>query len=124
MDSTVRAPSDAGDSLGTDVAPQLRFSFPQFQTKGVPKPMPDDDVLTVREICDLLRVHPSTVYKLLRVGRIPSFRIGNEWRFRKDAIMRWMSEKSMQAREVRASLDSRANGERTHRMIGSGRRKR
>jgi excisionase family DNA binding protein len=46
--------------------------------------MPDDDVLTLREICDLLRVHPSTVYKLLREGRILSFRIGKEWRFRKE----------------------------------------
>ena len=87
--------------------------------------MPDDDVLTLREICDLLRVHPSTVYKLLREGRIPSFRIGKEWRFRKDTIMRWMAEKSLQARQVRASLDSRANGQRQHRRIaGTGRRQR
>lgn len=50
----------------------------------------DQDILTVKEICELLRVHPSTVYKLLREGKIPGFRIGNEWRFRRDVIMRWM----------------------------------
>ena len=54
--------------------------------------MADDDVLTVKEICDLLRVHPSTVYKLLRQGKLPSFRIGSEWRFRKDVILRLMAE--------------------------------
>jgi excisionase family DNA binding protein len=93
--------------------------------KACPKPMPDDDVLTLREICDLLQVHPSTVYKLLREGRIPSFRIGKEWEIPERRVMRWMAEKSLQARQVRASLDPRANGERRHRrMAGSGRRKR
>jgi excisionase family DNA binding protein len=52
------------------------------------------EVLTLKELCDLLRIHPSTIYKLLREGRIPSFRIGSEWRFRRDVILRWMAEKS------------------------------
>ncbi len=52
------------------------------------------EVLTLKELCDLLRVHPSTIYKLLREGKIPSFRIGSEWRFRRDVILQWMSEKS------------------------------
>src|SRR5258708_40102973 len=34
-----------------------------------------------KEVCDLLKVHPSTVYKLTREGKIPGFRIGSEWRF-------------------------------------------
>ena len=50
----------------------------------------DHEVLTLKEICYILRVHPATVYKLIREGKIPSFRVGNEWRFSKDVIMRWM----------------------------------
>ena len=53
------------------------------------------EVLTVKEVCKILRVHPTTVYKLTRQGRIPSFRVGTEWRFRADQIERWMAEKSM-----------------------------
>jgi excisionase family DNA binding protein len=53
--------------------------------------MADDDILTVREISNLLRLHSATVYKLVKQGKIPSFRIGSEWRFRKDVIMRWMA---------------------------------
>ena len=60
--------------------------------KAALKSMADDDVLTVKEICDILRVHPSTLYKLIRQGKIPSFRIGSEWRFRKDVILRLMAE--------------------------------
>ena len=63
--------------------------------------MADDDILTVRELCDLLQVHKSTLYKLVRKGKIPSFRIGSDWRFRRDAIMHWMTEQSMGTQQVR-----------------------
>jgi excisionase family DNA binding protein len=40
----------------------------------------DHDILTMKDLCDLLHVHQSTVYKLVRKGKIPSFRIGTDWR--------------------------------------------
>jgi excisionase family DNA binding protein len=70
----------------------------------------DQDILTVKELSDLLRLHPTTVYKLVRQGKIPSFRVGNEWRFRKDAIMRWLSEKSEGAGKVRKVIDTGGEG--------------
>jgi len=54
----------------------------------------DHEVLTVKEICDLLQVHPSTIYKLIQQYKIPSFRGGSDWRFRRDLIERWMAERS------------------------------
>ena len=66
----------------------------------------DHEILTVREICDLLQVHQSTIYKLVRQGNIPRFRVGADWRFRKDLIERWVAEKTMHARQVRAAVDS------------------
>jgi excisionase family DNA binding protein len=59
--------------------------------------MAADEVLTMEEICDLLQVHKSTVYKLVRRGSIPGFRVGSDWRFRRDVIERWLSEKSVGA---------------------------
>lgn len=52
----------------------------------------DHDILTLKDLCDLLHVHPSTVYRLIKKGKIPSFRIGSDWRFRRDQIERWMAE--------------------------------
>jgi excisionase family DNA binding protein len=52
----------------------------------------DHDILTIKDLCDLLNVHQSTVYKLIRKGKIPSFRIGSDWRFRRDLIERWITE--------------------------------
>jgi excisionase family DNA binding protein len=57
----------------------------------------DHEILTVKEICDLLQVHQTTLYKLVREGSIPAFRIGTEWRFRRDLIERWMAEESISA---------------------------
>lgn len=54
----------------------------------------DHEILTMKEICDLLKVHPSTIYKLIKQGEIPAFRIGSEWRFRRDTMLRLLSEKS------------------------------
>ena len=82
----------------------------------------DREFLTVREVCELLRIHPTTVYKLVRQGKIPSFRIGSYWRFRTDLIERWMAEKSMYARQIRKVIESSANGKVRHRsLVGSGR---
>ena len=79
----------------------------------------DQDILTVKELSDLLRLHPTTVYKLVRQGKIPSFRVGNEWRFRKDAIMRWLSEKSEGAgKAIDTGIDERARHRRRATLRG------
>jgi excisionase family DNA binding protein len=69
-----------------------------------------DEVLTMEEICDLLQVHKSTVYKLVRRGSIPGFRVGSDWRFRRDVIERWLSEKSVGAGKVRKVIDNGGDG--------------
>jgi excisionase family DNA binding protein len=55
------------------------------------------EILTVKEVSSLLRVHPVTLYRLTKEGKIPSFRIGTDWRFRRDEIKRWMVKESMEA---------------------------
>jgi excisionase family DNA binding protein len=47
------------------------------------------NVMTVREVSAYLRVHPSTVYRLLKHNQIPAFRIGSDWRFNIKAIDHW-----------------------------------
>jgi excisionase family DNA binding protein len=52
-------------------------------------------VMTVKELSDYLRVHPSTIYKLLRRGELPGFRIGTDWRFNAEVIDKWCLERNM-----------------------------
>jgi excisionase family DNA binding protein len=48
-------------------------------------------VLTLQEVAKYLRVHPSTVYRLAKKGRIPAFKLGSDWRFNLDSINEWLS---------------------------------
>jgi len=50
-------------------------------------------VLTVKDIADYLKMHPMTIYKYVKEGRIPAFKIGASWRIRRDSIQKWMKEK-------------------------------
>jgi excisionase family DNA binding protein len=49
-----------------------------------------DKVLTLEEVADYLKVHPSTVYRLIKKSEIPAFKIGSDWRFNSDSIERWV----------------------------------
>jgi excisionase family DNA binding protein len=51
------------------------------------------DVLTIDELAAYLKISKSTLYKLVREGKIPSQKIGKHWRFRKSAIDQWLEEK-------------------------------
>ena len=49
-------------------------------------------VLTVQEVSNYLRVHPSTIYRMLKRNQIPAFRVGSDWRFTVEAIDKWRAE--------------------------------
>ena len=53
----------------------------------------DKEILTLKELCELLQLHQNTVYKLARRGEIPHFRIGSGWRFRKSELLQWIEIK-------------------------------
>jgi len=55
-----------------------------FREEGV------DPILTVSMVAEYLRCHPSTIYRLLASKKIPAFRLGSDWRFRKSAIEGWL----------------------------------
>lgn len=46
-------------------------------------------VITVGELSEYLRVHRSTVYRLLKKGQLPGFKIGSDWRFNLETIDQW-----------------------------------
>ena len=48
------------------------------------------DVLTIEELSTYLKIPKSTLYKVVREGRIPCQKIGRHWRFRKATIDSWL----------------------------------
>ncbi len=56
------------------------------------KQMPD--VMTLNEVADYLRIPRSTVYKLVREGRIPGQKVGRQWRFHRSIVEQWLGDGS------------------------------
>jgi excisionase family DNA binding protein len=53
-----------------------------------------EEILTTREVAELLKLHPKTVNKLAKSGRVPAYRIGRQWRFRKSEILKLLEKKN------------------------------
>jgi excisionase family DNA binding protein len=51
-------------------------------------------ILTVSELSEYLNVHRTTIYRLLREGKLPGFRLGSDWRFSVDAIEQWQRDQN------------------------------
>jgi excisionase family DNA binding protein len=46
-------------------------------------------IMTLEEVAGYLRVHPSTVYRMVKNHSIPAFKIGSDWRFNRESIDVW-----------------------------------
>ena len=56
-------------------------------------------VMILEEVATYLRVHPSTIYRLLKKKQLPAFKVGSDWRFNQESIDRWRSNAESGARE-------------------------
>jgi len=50
-------------------------------------------VITIGELSEYLREHRSTLYRLLKNGQLPGFKIGSDWRFNVETIDQWRMRK-------------------------------
>lgn len=49
-------------------------------------------LLTIDEIAEFLHMNPMTVYSWVKDEKIPAFKIGKVWRFRKTEIDEWLKK--------------------------------
>jgi len=54
------------------------------------------EVMNIRQASHYLGVSPDTLYKYVGEQKIPAFKLGNRWRFKKSKLDQWMEEKSSQ----------------------------
>lgn len=52
----------------------------------------DPDILTLDEVACYLRVTKRTLYRLAQEGRLPAFKLGGVWRFRRAELDQWIAE--------------------------------
>lgn len=59
------------------------------------------EVMNIREASSYLGVSRETLYKYVYEDRIPAFKLGNRWKFKKTVLDRWMERQSTQREEHR-----------------------
>ena len=57
------------------------------------------ETYTTDEVAQALKLHPYTVRRLCREGKVPAFKFGGQWRFDKSEIEEWRKN---QARNKKA----------------------
>lgn len=59
------------------------------------------EVMNIREASQYLGITPDTLYKYVYSDRIPAFKLGNRWRFKKTILDTWMERKSAAGNRLR-----------------------
>lgn len=57
--------------------------------------MSNDQIMTVRELAEYLKIAEKTAYRFASEGKVPGFKVGGAWRFRKAEVDRWIKEQEL-----------------------------
>ncbi len=61
----------------------------------------NSDIMTIKEVAAYLKLNEKTTYRLTSDGKIPAFKVGGSWRFRRSEIDRWIKEQEQGAQDIR-----------------------
>lgn len=53
------------------------------------------EVMNIRQASQYLGISPDTLYKYVYEEKIPAFKLGNRWKFKKTILDSWMERKSL-----------------------------
>ena len=54
----------------------------------------NSDIVTVKEVAEYLKITEKTAYRLTAEGKLPGFKVGGSWRFRKSEIDTWIEQQT------------------------------
>jgi excisionase family DNA binding protein len=57
------------------------------------RPYDPPDVMTTKQLADWLQVEEATIDKLAEDGDLPGRKLGDEWRFAREAIVAWLARR-------------------------------
>jgi excisionase family DNA binding protein len=72
---------------GPSVGAQAEFGFGQHSFR----PAAELEILTPAQLAGLLQVEEETVVELAEQGELPGRKVGEEWRFSREAILAWLA---------------------------------
>lgn len=54
-----------------------------------------DEILTLREVAEYLKLAEKTAYRLASDGKLPGFKVGGSWRFKREDVQSWIEEQKL-----------------------------
>lgn len=74
----------------------FRLSLPNLDrfTKAMSSTADNAEIMTIREVAEYLKVNERTIYRLLSAKKMPAFKVGGSWRFRRSDIDGWIASQS------------------------------
>ena len=64
-----------------------------MQKKVPDKSRSRTQIMTPKEAAKYLGLHLITIYRLIKKGELPGFKVGGQWRFKKDLLDDWIAGK-------------------------------
>ena len=58
-----------------------------------------DEILTLAEVAQLLKVGDKTVYTMAQRGEVPAFKVRGQWRFKRDDLNDWIEQQKATSRD-------------------------
>ncbi len=52
------------------------------------------EIMTLKEVAEFLKVAEKTVYRLAQDGKVPAFKVGGSWRFRRSDLDAWIQNQT------------------------------
>lgn len=66
-----------------------------------------DEVLTIQEVANYLKLTEKTAYRLAAEGKLPGFKVGGSWRFKQIDIEQWIIEQKNSQKSKIVRQDSK-----------------
>ena len=73
----------------------------------MPDEHPGTAILTLKEVSEYLKVTERTIYRLAAGKKMPAFKVGGSWRFKKTDIDQWIKSLSENVAAAEGAADLR-----------------
>ncbi|MBN1641511.1 MAG: response regulator [Anaerolineae bacterium] len=81
---------------GHEVSQEIKEAFEIGAQDFIAKPFRDVlEIMTIEQVARYLSLHELTVRRLARDGEIPAFKVGRQWRVKRELLDRWIEREAL-----------------------------
>ena len=62
------------------------------------------EILTVQEVCEYLKISKPSLYRYVKAGELPGFKMGKIWKFHRHTIDDWFQKKVVEDTRARSKI--------------------